>query len=113
MARRRVDPTTPPLSREESIDRARAARRVVSRAEQQKRFRFVEDLLAVDASVDDIAAQCRERLGMSVSAVERTKSRVLAAWANADRSRSMVRREQARRRLLDLRTRALEKEDIR
>jgi hypothetical protein len=107
--RRARTPGAQPLPRDEVIARAVEARRArpVTAAESRARFALVERLLVADTSHAAMVRLCRETFpGMSESAVERQKTRVLAQWAEQDAERSYIRKAQMRRRMLRLIARA-------
>ena len=98
------------MSRAEALHAANETRgkKVVSVAERRDRLAFVEHLLVNDVGHQDCLRLCRDRFGMGESAVERTKRRVLDEWARANATRRDFRRDQQRRRLMNVILRATE-----
>jgi hypothetical protein len=110
------NPAAPPMSRQEALERAHEARRgakPITAQQSRARFQLVERLLVSDVSPAELARICREELGMSGPAVERTKTKVLQVWASADAELRGVRRLQARKRLLRIITKAMKADDWR
>jgi hypothetical protein len=98
------------MPRGEVIARAVEARKraPITAVESRARFDLLERLLTGDVSHAALVRIMRERFpGMSESAVERTKTRVLKAWAEESAERTYIRKAQARRRLLRLVARAM------
>ena len=92
------------MSREASLALATAARKAktITAAESRVRFAYVERLLVNDVSPAEILQRCRARHGMREGAVERVKTRVFEAWADADAQLRELRRAQQRRRVMRL-----------
>jgi len=92
------------MTREASLALATAARKAktITAAESRARFAYVERLLVNDVSPAEILRRCRARFGMREGAVERVKTRVFEAWADADAQLRELRRAQQRRRVMRL-----------